>query len=463
MAESENVEFNAAWLNERSEYFAGIRDDLLNLRFQGAFHNKKIAIIGSWDNAGEIKDILNHLGLTLTHIADNNPKKQGISRLGIISQSVESLVNEKELVILVINNYFWKDIQNQLGRLGFVKERDFYIVYGGEKFRLRSQIASDTLLLPDVDWAECKDRAKNAFDSYTYLEEKYNGMPIWLMHQPSLGDLYIFSLFLPYAMGVRTISECECVLIVTKNSVKKLAVVLGYKYIELITFEEANRNWLLLMRMMGEHLNVQNAVYHGLNNILESLASYSKLNFRDSFTKYVFHLRNEVDPIYPMFPKRKEYVLAQFKDYGLKLGKTVVISPYAGHFIALIDEEHWKKLITALTEKGYSVCTNCGSSKELPLPGTKAPFIELQDCVEFVEMAGYFIGVRSGFCDLVCMANCKKIVIYETGAPASSIDYFGFKSMGIGRNIIELINDCIHIDDLIECVIEKIIEGEQTL
>ncbi len=44
-------------------------------------------------------------------------------------------------------------------------------------------------------------------------------------------------------------------------------------------------------------------------------------------------------------------------------------------------------------------------------------FIELRDCVEFAETAGHYIGVRNGLCDVLCMADCRKIVIYETGAP----------------------------------------------
>jgi ADP-heptose:LPS heptosyltransferase len=211
---------------------------------------------------------------------------------------------------------------------------------------------------------------------------------------------------------------------------------------------------------MGDKLNIRNAVYHGLNTIFQSLVWNTQVTFRDSFIKYVFHFSEDVEPIYPVFPKRKEQVLEQFKKYGLKPGKTVVISPYAGHFIAQISEAHWNKLILELEAKGFTVCTNCGGQEELPLPRTQAPFIELQDCVEFVEAAGYFIGVRSGFCDLICMANCKKIVIYETGAPAASIDYFGFKSMGIGENIVELINDCIHVDELIDGIVEKYFQEE---
>ena len=346
--------FEAAWLDERAEYFAGVHSDIMELRFQGVFNGKNIAIVGSWNNAGEINQILLNLGLKLTHIADNNPKKQNISRLGIISQSVESLKDVENLVILVLNNFFWKELQFQLKGLGFIEGRDFYIIYGGDKFKKLS-VQSESIKITDEDWDRYKERVKLGYQSYVEINQRYKELPIWLMHQPSLGDLYIFSLFLPYAMGVYSIEECECVLVVTKNSVKKLANVIGFKYIELITFEDANRNWLALMRLAGDKFNIHNAVYHGLNNIFQTLVHYSDVSFRDSFTKYVFQFQKEVMPIYPQFPKRKEYILKQFKEYGLMPGKTVLISPYAGHFIATITDREWRYLINSLKNKGYTV------------------------------------------------------------------------------------------------------------
>lgn len=451
--ESEKSKYKAAWPNDRAEYFAGLQAELAELKLHGAFDGKKIATVGSWNDAGEIKQILNGLGLELTHIADNNTNKQNVSRLGIISQSVESLRDIPNLIILVINKISWKEIRFQLEELGFQEEKDFYILFGGEEFR-KISVQNGVGKIAEKEWNEYRECVELGYLAYSNIARKYNGMPIWLMPQPSLGDLYIFSLFLPYTMGVHSINECECVLVVTKNSVKKLAEAIGFQHIELITIEDALKNWLVLMRLAGDKLNLHNAVFHGLNGVFYALVHYSDVSFKDSFTKYVFQFQKEVSPIYPQFPKRAEYVLGQFKQYKLIPGKTVLISPYTGHFMAQIGMDNWERLVFLLKGKGYTICTNCGSPDEEPLPGTEAPFIELCDVVEFVETAGYFIGVRSGFCDLICMADCQKVVIYETGAPAGSIDFFGFESMGIGKNITEVINDCIHTDEMVEHIAE---------
>ena len=310
------------------------------------------------------------------------------------------------------------------------------------------------MAVPQDEWNKCVDRAKQGYEAYRSIKEKYGDKPIWLMHQPSLGDLYIFSLFLPQELGVDSIDKCECVLIVTKNSVRKLAEILGFKYIEMITFDEAHKNWLIAMRMLGDKIDVHNAVYHGENLVFQTLVHFSQVSFKDSFTKYVFKNLKDESPIYPIFPRRTEAVKKIFADNDLIQGKTVLVSPYAGHFIASISKQQWNRLVTGLKDKGYTVCTNSGGKGEPALEGTCAPFVDLKDCVEFVEQAGFFIGVRSGFCDLICMAKCNKTVIYETGAPAGSIEYFGFESMNLGENIKEIVNDCISTDLMIDNILK---------
>ena len=449
------ADYDVAWSAERAEYFEGLFQDIGLLKRNGIFSGKRIAIVGSWNNAAEINKIVNRLDMSISIIADNNPNKQGISKLGIISQSVESLIFEDNIIILVINNFCWRDFQNQLLGLGFIKDSDFFVIFGGKKYKLESGGYDGSV--SNQAWEKASHYAKKGYNSYVEITQKYPGLSIWLMHQPSIGDLYIFSLFLPTAMGKKNISDCECVLIVTKNSTRKLAEAIGYKNIELITLEEGSFNWLALLKLMGDKIPlVRNAVYHGLNGLFQSLIWNTQVTFLDSFTKYVFHFTEKVEPIYPTFPKRGEAVKAEFDRLNLKIGKTVIISPYAGHFEATISPGQLLRLTNTLMEKGYSICTNCAGPNEQPLPGTVPAFIELQDCVEFAETAGYFIGVRSGFCDLLCMAKCRKTVIYETGAEAASIDYFGFKNMGIGDgNIIEVVNDCIHTDELIDIILAQ--------
>lgn len=450
------VNNQAYWTEGRSRYFSGIFEDLKELKELGVFDGKKVAVVGSWNNITPINEIMRELGIKLTNIADNNPQKQGISRIGIISQSVESLKNEDNLVILIINNHFFKELRNQLLGLEFVENRDFFVVFGGEEQRQICAMRGN-IKIGELGWEDCKQRIQVAYESYSIIYEKYGRKPIWLMHPSSLGDLYIFSLFLPTFYGVDSVDKCECVLIVTKNSVRELATILGYKYVEMITLVEAQKHWLVMMKLLGDEIQVKNAVSYGLSNTYQTLRNYSSVNFADSFYRYVFGMKTMPAPIYPQFPRRTKYVARQFEKGGLVKGRTVVISPYAGHFKSNIKPEQWEKLVKKLTEKGFVVCTNCASDDEKPIEGTVAPFIALKDCVEFLEMAGFFVGIRSGFCDLVCMADCKKIVISESGVPAGSDRFFSFNEMGIGKDIVELVDDCINTDKMLQDIYEMIV------
>ncbi len=452
------VAYEAAWIRERDEYLEELHNDLKRLSESGVLEGKRIAIAGCWTNAGEVKKILGGLGLSISIIADNNPKKQGVSRVGIIAQSVTSLADERNIVILLLNtlnNYYWYALRNQLNELGFVRDVDYFIVFGGEKNRQKAD--PDSLAVSDALWDKWSGYAEKGYASYMEVTRQHPGLPIWFLGYPSLGDVYIFSLYLPFAMGVRSVAECEGVLIVSKNSVKKLAEALGFRRVLLIPLEEAILHWVYAMRLMGDKLTkLQNGVYHALNSHFQYLAGNTDVNFRDSFTRYIFNFQEEVRPAYPQLPGRRDVVLAMFEKLNLKPGKTVLISPYAGHFEAAVAPDQWGRLVKALLDNGYCVCTNCGGPNEPPLPGTVPVFVELRDCVEFAETAGYFVGVRSGFCDLLCMARCLKVVIYETGAHSASKEFFGFDSMGLGDgNIIELLNDCIHTDELLDSIAER--------
>lgn len=439
----------AYWLGERESYFDGLHEEIENLKEKGIFTGKKIAIVGAWNNLTKIDEIMRKLELEISYIADNNPKKQGLSRIGIVARSIESLTECADVVILILNNHFWKELLLQITKLGYIENTDLFVLFGGDKLKADS-ISKDKLILLDNDWISRKEQIEKAYKEYLHLQDSFGKKEMWLMHPSSLGDLYIFSLFLPYYYNVSSIAECDCIIIVTKNSVKKLAIAIGYKNIHLVSLEEAKKGWLPLIALMGDEVKIKNAVSYGLNDVFGTIRNYTALNFMDSFIDYVFDFDKMPNPIYHTFSRRDEVIMKIFTDKGLIPGKTVLLSPYAGHFVSNISKKQWAELVLKIKAKGYTVCTNCGNATEEPIEGSPAVFIEIQDCERFVELAGVFIGIRSGLCDLVCMADATKIVINEIGVPAGSDRYFSFKEMGIGRNVIEVTDDCVNTDAILD-------------
>ena len=115
-----------------------------------------------------------------------------------------------------------------------------------------------------------------------------------------------------------------------------------------------------------------------------------------------------------------------------------MISPYA-NTLAGLDVNFWKKLVRELQNKGFKCYTNVTAS-EKEIEGTGRLEIDIEYIVKVVEFAGYFIALRSGLCDIVSSANCKKIVLYtqEKFETIKVIDFYSLKQMGLCDDAVEL-------------------------
>lgn len=91
-------------------------------------------------------------------------------------------------------------------------------------------------------------------------------------------------------------------------------------------------------------------------------------------------------------------------------GKSVIISPYAKS-VTNIPQSYWKQIIRYYRDKNYPVFTNVVKGEE-PLPETIALEVRLDRMQSAAEQAGTFIGLRSGLCDVLKEASCRKIALY---------------------------------------------------
>lgn len=122
------------------------------------------------------------------------------------------------------------------------------------------------------------------------------------------------------------------------------------------------------------------------------------------------------------------------KSYSLKSAKVIILNPYANTIFGEISGDFWKHLASRLSEKGYSVYTDCGRGDKEAISGTKtitASLIELNYICKHIE--GY-IGLRSGLLDYVLFAGCKVIAIYpgEIGRDGNEV-FQAFDINGINQ------------------------------
>ena len=94
----------------------------------------------------------------------------------------------------------------------------------------------------------------------------------------------------------------------------------------------------------------------------------------------------------------------------IEKGRAVILSPYAKSVTAL-SGNIWEQIVENYREKGYQIFTNVADN-EKPLVGTEPISPKLSEMKSAVEQAGTFIGIRSGLCDVIRTADCRKVALY---------------------------------------------------
>lgn len=133
-----------------------------------------------------------------------------------------------------------------------------------------------------------------------------------------------------------------------------------------------------------------------------------------------------------------------FEKLKFPKGNTVLIAPYAGmNSLFGISFEFYCSITSKLKKLGFVVCTNSnGTCEDRPIPGTLPIFLPHEQMIRFCEDAGYFLGTRSGLCDIVSSAKLKKkIIIYPDQKISQGvgkwIDFFSLNKMGLCDDAIE--------------------------
>lgn len=174
-----------------------------------------------------------------------------------------------------------------------------------------------------------------------------------------------------------------------------------------------------------------------------SLMGHNGLNMVDMYLSYGFMIDNDAMKSMPQFTEDDNSINKLFVQNKLERGKTVLLAPYStGLKEYEIPQTFWVKIVTELKYRGFTLATNCAGMEKC-IPGTIALNIPYHQIVPFLEKAGYFIGIRSGLCDIVAGAACKKILLHTFKArwwlDGRSIVYTGLNNMGLCDDAIELV------------------------
>lgn len=422
-----------------------IADEINHRSADGFFEGKDIIIFGCTIFAKDIKDSLEENGIDFYAFIDNNPQKVGTSCMGKMIYSPEELFaeNRKTFLVIIASKYHC-EMRKQLVELGMdnsqiidISVRESNTFVGDSEETLNVQITD----------------AERGIQIIQEIQNKYSNIEkAFLCPYPGTGDIYMACGYLPEYLRSRNIQRY--VLIVIGKNCEKVARLFEVQNIEVIS-EDESRLLLESWEFYGTQIvNLKPLLHWGWRTKKYLFPNnHPQITFSKMFKYDVFELSESAVFSHPHFSDDVVYAESLFERIGLKKGKTIILAPYANSYVSNIPQSEWEDLVKCYEERGFTVCTNCFGINEKPINGTKAIQFPYEKAKCILEYAGYFIGIRSGLCDIISSVKCQVIIIYEGGFNASSITYFGLKNMGLKMDAIEYIYKDTTLSELIGDII----------
>ena len=168
-------------------------------------------------------------------------------------------------------------------------------------------------------------------------------------------------------------------------------------------------------------------------------------NFIDSYYWFLFDLNKEcVQPTKAVFKPIDDRLRQKMIKEGYVQNKTVILSPYA-YCVKQLPAIFWILLGKDLQKRGYKVFVMLDKENEKNEFGFKSTFFSYSESKAFLEYAGHFIGLRSGFCDIISYVDCHKIILYpqrpkcfDGSVHRADLDYSSLVNMELSKTSVEL-------------------------
>lgn len=281
---------------------------------------------------------------------------------------------------------------------------------------------------------------QSSYRTYKHLIQKYRVKKI-LVFSGQSGDLFNALVYLKeYVRAVGM--ENQFLLTVVGEPCYKVAKMFDISCVEKVNLLETKK-LIYLYELCGKKINilpVHSSEAHVKNTVYTKLIRRKNITLGKMYKYQSFLLNTLTKPQLPEYIRNSSYVKEMFEKEKYPVNRTVLVSPYANSYMDDGILKEWENFCTWLKKNGYKVLTNCGNESEQPIAGTEGVFIPLEYIVDFIEHAGWFVGIRSGLCDIICGAQCKKIIFYKEDIYGRG-DYTSFHSL----KGMELCDDAIEL------------------
>lgn len=373
-------------------YYEEMVENLEELLRKGVIQGKRIYLFGHCNATEELADLLCEKELTIAAILDNNKEKHGKVYRGIEIQPPHIILKEQSqqtLVCIVARAY--AVMTDQLKRMGY-------------KGQIRKLVDYNTFAEYSLseDTVNCKlQRVERGNILLQKMEQSYPGHFKILCPFSALGDIYFMMSYLPYFLQKR--KKRDCVIGVIGRACAEVVHLFGDYNVEVVTQKDMDEMIQAALYKEDSDTFIPHQDRPYVVNLSKALY-IKQIPLEQLYCCGVFGLPPDTKPYRPY--RLQEY--ASLKK--ICPGKSVILSPYAKSVTAL-RQEVWEKIVDYYNGRGYSCYTNV-IGEEMPLPGTELISPALSEIQSVVEQAGTFIGIRSGLCDVLREASCKKIALY---------------------------------------------------
>ena len=385
---------------------------------------RNIYLFGVSDASRQIAVVLKKYNMIPQGIVDNDISKQGSYCGGIKVISLNEAISHGVVdSVFIIYSAYWREMREQLMHEGVKKNRIL-------------RLCKKNISLPK--------KIKNACMGgviFQRIKKQRDNPYVFLCPYTGTGDIYLIGTFWNEYCQVNGFTNY--IFLVLSNACKKVAELFDIKNIMVLKRKEYGAYMIDAHMLWPDKVRIKllNDCWGQIHtNQIEWFRGYKGLEFTQVFKKFVFELPDDSRPRHPEFKDVKHEVDMFMNEYGLEYCNTVVLSPYS-NTLADLPDVFWEELAAKLTQKGYCVCTNSAGDNEPAVKGTIPACFSLSIAPQVIEAAGFFVGIRSGFCDVISGTNAKKIILYDKYNRfymGSAFEYFNLRTMQLCDNAVEL-------------------------
>ena len=399
------------------------------------FKGKRVFIFGANNFCSYIIDRLRESGITVEKIIDNSKEKIGTYAAGVEVASAEDcllpIIND---ALILIASQHIIEMSEQLEMYGYDKKNIISIL---NVYRHKTYFKNNHIMLDEL--YELIDKARIGEETIKEIRRKY-GEDVYILYIPlaSLGDTYLLCTYIQAYLRNKQIEKF--VFLLHGKAATKMLKNIGFSDVLELEDSSANENVLYYFKLNSyKEKRIILLLYDILHTqIVAGMLCYQKSTMLDGYRIW-YDINENAPKCLPQLKYSDEDVKEITHRFNIEKDHSVILAPYANS-VRLLDFEFWEKLSNRLSDRGFKVYTNVSKDSESVIPGTNPIMFDVDIAQPILEEAGFFVGLRSGFCDVVCNAECEKIILYpEWNFEIGEVyDACSFERMKIGKKIYEI-------------------------